>query len=254
MRLRHSFEVNGKYFSEVCKNTYGKPCPVCKEVSSEWKAAFDEGGKEYAKKTVAIKFKKEVYITNILVLEDPAHPENEGKVFLYYVNNTISKLIDEMRTPDDDDPYKKLVNVQDYYDGAVLKIEIYKKSGYHKYDKCKFLTPSELYDGDEEKIQEVHSHIFDLNDFVSEEKNFKSDEELMVKYRKICGIPEPKIDKDSERVSEEMETVNDQIEEMMKGDSERSPFDEDSKDDVPDVESSFDDEEGLDDFISNMGI
>jgi hypothetical protein len=74
----HGFQgPGGKWYIENSLTTLGKADPVSEYNTELWNSG-SEANKEIARKQK----RKLSYITNILVIKDPAHPENEGKVFL----------------------------------------------------------------------------------------------------------------------------------------------------------------------------
>jgi len=239
--LKHNFKGESGYFNEYCLNMFGKKCPICAETWTEYKKREEEGGKEFAK-PVTVQIKKQTYITNILVLEDSVHPENVGKVFLYRIPKTTKEMIDILRIPDKDDPAKKIVYVQDYYGGATFKIETYKQGEFVQYDKCRFLTPNALYDGDEEKIQDVHKRIYTLDEFVSPSLE-KSESDLMTKFRKVKGMV---VQSSSE---EEVESTKHSIDNYVKEETKKKT------DEVVVTEKDIEDsivesEDEIDDFVN----
>lgn len=78
---KHAFEgPGGQWLIENCPTTDAigrKNCPICASNSQLWAT----GDKE--KQNIARDRKRKLsYYSNIYVIEDPANPENEGKVFL----------------------------------------------------------------------------------------------------------------------------------------------------------------------------
>jgi len=51
-------------------------------------------------------YQKNYWISNILILEDSQHPENEGKVFLWKYGKTVHDIIDDAKDPKDPDDEK----------------------------------------------------------------------------------------------------------------------------------------------------
>jgi hypothetical protein len=91
---------SGAWYSEKSLTTLGKKDPVGEFNSELWNTG-DEGNRNQARDQ---KRKLTIY-SNILVLADPANPENEGKVFLYRYGKKFWNLIDRaMNPPDPNDP------------------------------------------------------------------------------------------------------------------------------------------------------
>lgn len=182
----HNFEMNGKYFVENCLTTIGKACPVC----AANKIAWDSGQEELARR----RKRRITYFSNIIVIRDSEKEENEGKVFLFRYGEKIHNIIMEAVAPSDVD--EKPINVFDYLKGCDFKLNLYteevsnkynnKKDKFTQFDKCKFKNSTELFDGNEEKILKIHEQLYELDDFLSA-SNFKTYEELDIKFQKISG-------------------------------------------------------------------
>lgn len=112
------------------------------------------------------------YIANILVLNDPAHPENNGKVFLYrFGKKLLNKITDKLKREFDGD---QPVNVFDWMEGCNLRLRMTRVSGFPNYDNSEFQAPSALTD---EQIQFCAEHMYDLFEFI-DPSTFKSYDEL----------------------------------------------------------------------------
>src|SRR6056300_811887 len=83
----------------------------------------------------------------------------------------------------DEDP----VNPYDFWEGADFKLKIRNVEGYRNYDKSEFDAPSELFDGDDDKLETVYEGLYSLQDLVSADK-FKSYDELKQKLDKVLGL------------------------------------------------------------------
>jgi hypothetical protein len=79
------------------------------------------------------------------------------------------------------------VNPFDFWEGADFKLKIRQVEGYRNYDKSEFDTPSELFDGDDEKLEEVYESLHSLQELVSPDK-FKSYDELKQRLDKVLGL------------------------------------------------------------------
>ena len=96
--FRHFFKSDiGKWFIADCPTTLGKgnPCPVCDENTRHLEGY---GGwtdaPEKEKNVVRNRKRNQQYVSNILVVKDPANPSNEGKVMLFkYGPRIYQKLV-----------------------------------------------------------------------------------------------------------------------------------------------------------------
>lgn len=123
------------------------------------------------------------YISNILVINDPKHPENNGKVFLYkYGKKIFDKIMDKARpTFEDQDP----VNVFDYWEGANFKLRMKMVDRYPNYDASEFEAVSAVSEDDQE-ILEIANQQHKLSEFI-DPANFKSYDELKRKLESVLS-------------------------------------------------------------------
>ena len=125
------------------------------------------------------------YIANILVLNDPKHPENNGKVFLYrFGKKILSKITDKVKTEfPDDEP----INVFDWLAGCNFKLRMSRNKGdYPNYDSSEFQAPSALTD---EQIEFCAEHLYDLGEFI-DPTTFKSYDELKKEVEAFAAVDE----------------------------------------------------------------
>ncbi len=178
----HGFQgPTGKWYIENSLTTLGQQDPVSELNARLWNSGIE------ADKDVARKQKRKLkYIANILVVSDPKHPENEGKVFLFQFGKKIfDKIMDKAKpTFEDEEP----VNVFDLWEGADFKLRMRKVEGYPNYDQSVFNEPSPVAESDEE-ILEVVNKQYRLSEFL-EAKNFKTYDELARKLNDVLnGTP-----------------------------------------------------------------
>lgn len=179
---------DGKWYIENCPTTIGETCPVCEDNSIHWKSKTEKGIQ-----LARARKRKLSYIANILVLRDKAHPENEGKVFLMKFGKQIHDKIVAAMNPQDDDELETPIpafNPFDMWTGAnfLLKI-ITKKTGNDKnlnFEQSKFMAQSELYDGDDEKLEVVYNSEYKLAPFIDSD-NFKPYADLKARFEKVSA-------------------------------------------------------------------
>lgn len=176
----HGFQgPGGKWYIENSLTTLGKADPVSEYNTELWNSG-SEANKEIARKQK----RKLSYITNILVVKDPAHPENEGKVFLYKFGKKIFDKIKDIAEPQFED--EKPVNPFDFWEGANFKLKIRNVEGYRNYDKSEFDSISAISEDDDE-IEKIWNKQHSLVQFL-EEKHFKSYDELKKKFEMVMGL------------------------------------------------------------------
>lgn len=173
----HGFQgPTGKWYIENSLTTINENDPVGELNSRLWNT-----GNEADKETARKQKRKLSYTANILVVSDPKHPENEGKVFLFKFGKKIfDKIMDKARpTFEDETP----VNVFDLWEGADFKLRMRKVDGYPNYDQSAFQEPSAITDNEDKLLSIVNSQ-YKLSEFL-DRKNFKTYEELS---RKLASV------------------------------------------------------------------
>ena len=179
----HSFKSNpNKWFIENCPTTLEGKCPVCEANSVLWNSGIEKN-----KEVVRLRKRRLTYIANILVIQDSAEPENEGKVFLFRFGKKIFERINESMFPQFAD--ESAVNPFDFWEGSNFKLKIRKVDGYTNYDKSEFVSPAPLFDNDE-AIEEIWKKEYPLKEF-TDPKLFKSHDELKAKLDKFLSVVDP---------------------------------------------------------------
>lgn len=177
----HSFKnpKTGKWYIEDCLTTIDKPDPVAEMNSLLW----NEGGEE-GKKQARLQKRKLQYISNILVVHDPANPENDGKVFKFSYGARIFQKIEGALNPEFED--EQAFNPFDYWEGANFKLKARQLDGQRSYDKSGFEEPSALFDGDDEALEKLHNELPSLAAEVAPEK-FKDYDKLKARLDLVLG-------------------------------------------------------------------
>jgi hypothetical protein len=180
----HSFQgPGGQWYIENCLSTIGQKDPVNEFNTRLWNTGI-EADKDQARKQK----RRTHYVANILVVNDPAHPENNGQVFLYKFGKKIFDKITELMNPEEDpiDPQDP-VNPFDFWEGADFKLKIRQYEGYPNYDRSEFAEPTALFDGDESKLETLWGKQHKLQELVSPAE-FKSYDELQRKLDRVLGL------------------------------------------------------------------
>ena len=176
----HGFQgPSGRWYIENSLTTLGKSDPVSDANNELWNSS-SEANKELARK----RKRRLNYISNILVVKDPANPENEGKTFLFKYGKKIFDKINDVMFPAFAD--EQAINPFDFWKGANFKLKIRKVEGFTNYDKSEDEGITELFEGDDDKIEAVWKAEHALQQFV-DPSNFKPYEELKKKFDEIIG-------------------------------------------------------------------
>ena len=175
----HAFQgPTGQWYIENSLTTISHKDPVSEHNTRLWNTGL-ESDKELARKQK----RKLQYFSNIYVVSDAKHPENEGKVFLYRYGKKIFDKVMEAMQPEFED--EKAINPFDFWQGANFKLKIRKVDGYWNYDKSEFDAPSPLLD-DDDAIEEVWKLQYALAEHTAA-TNFKSYDELKTRLDAVLS-------------------------------------------------------------------
>ena len=172
----HAFQGPGGWYIENSLTTLGHKDPVSEENTRLWNT-----GVESDKGIARNRKRKLSYYSNVLIVSDPAHPENEGQVKLFKFGKKIFDKITEAMQPEFDD--ETPINPFDFWKGANFKLKIRKVDGYWNYDKSEFEGVSAIADNDD-SIKAIWEKQYPLKPFLDAD-NFKSYEELKEKLNRV---------------------------------------------------------------------
>ena len=172
----HAFQGPGGWYIENSLTTLGHKDPVSEENTRLWNT-----GVESDKGIARNRKRKLSYYSNVLIVSDPAHPENEGQVKLFKFGKKIFDKITEAMQPEFDD--ETPINPFDFWKGANFKLKIRKVDGFWNYDKSEFEGVSAIADNDD-SIKAIWEKQYPLKPFLDAD-NFKSYEELKEKLNRV---------------------------------------------------------------------
>jgi len=186
----HAFQGSGGWLIDNCLTTINQSCPVCEANRELWNT-----GSKANQEIVRQRKRKLSYYSNIYVVQDKAHPENEGKVFLFKYGKKIFDKISAAMQPEFDD--ETPIDPFDFWQGANFKVKITKKDGYWNYDKSEFDSPGPLLN-DDEAMESIWKKCYSLDEFVKPD-TFKSYEQLDNRLKTVLGKKSaPKVDESFE--------------------------------------------------------
>lgn len=197
----HSFQgPSGKWYIENNRGTLGRGV---KDPVSEYNARLYKAGE---KDKAQLTKRNTRFVSNIYVIEDPAAPENEGKVFRFRYGKRIYRKIEEAFDPYHDEDGNEIigthnlnkVNPFDFWRGSDFKLRVKTvRSGsksFPNYDDSSFIknqdgqvVESALFDGDDAQIKKVWESEYSLKELIAEDK-FKSYDELKAKLYEVLEL------------------------------------------------------------------
>jgi len=129
--------------------------------------------------------KRRLYFnSNILVVDDPGKPENNGKVFLFKYGKKIFEKLQNAMTPKF--PNTPKINPFNVDEGANFILNIQKVDGQRNYSESLFAAPGPVADSDE-KIEAILNKTHSLKEFI-DPKNYPSYDELKAKLNRALGL------------------------------------------------------------------
>lgn len=224
----------GKWYIQDSPTAIGLPDPVA-EYNAAAYASKDESRIEEAKK----RKRRNQFIANVLIVKDPANPENEGQVKLFKFGKKILDMIMSKAKPefDDSDP----IFAWDIDEGCNLRLRIKQVAGYPNYDSSEFAAQTPLAE-DDDAIQSILDKAHRLGEFTAPE-HFKSYDELKKLFeRAMFGDAAPRSAEAKAKASANMD------DEEFDLDAEVKKAAQPARKIEKKVETKVDDDDDLDDF------
>jgi len=157
----------GQFGSITSPSTWGERCPV----SELYFSILRDGTEDEKKRAKDLIRRKENWLVNVYVVNDPTTPENNGTVKVLRFGRQLNKIIESAISGDDAAELgSKIFDLSP--NGCSLRIKaelVSDKPGAPKftsYTASKFLTPGPIEGLSDEKIPEILEGIYDLNTFV----------------------------------------------------------------------------------------
>tara|TARA_R110002096_G_scaffold69149_7_gene166430 strand:- start:34943 stop:35872 length:930 start_codon:yes stop_codon:yes gene_type:complete len=177
----HGFKgPTGKWYIEKSLTTIGQTDPVGELNSRLWNSGIEDD-----KETARRQKRRLHYVSNIMVISDPANPANNGKVFMYVYGKKIFDKVMDLMQPEF--PGETPVNPFDFWNGADFQLKIRNVAGYRNYDKSDFKAPGPLLEADEVKLETVYNAMHDTFEYADPTK-YKSYDELKQKLEMVLGM------------------------------------------------------------------
>lgn len=192
-----------EFFVAAAPENVGKPSFPNEVRSKIWKKFQTTNDVKY-KQLFKERSPTTKYITNILVLKDPANPENEGKVFLFEMGEYLKRLyykemgIEEesakeeksklgIEDEEDEVVVKEPYDHTDLFDGANFILKAYSETGQalnRSYDKSRF-TKRKAAAEDEAELEQIYNAQYSLKEFTDPNSDRYSETYEAMKNRYI---------------------------------------------------------------------
>ena len=195
----HAFKgPTGQWYIEKSLTSLGQNDPLSELNMKMWNT-----GDESQKKIVSSRKRTLRYVANVLVISDQQNPQNEGQVKLYRFGAKIFDKIKAAMQPQF--PDEKPINPFDMWEGAdfVIKIssEMVMGKPLPKYDASYFKGSSEVFGGDEGKLEALYDKQHALGEWV-DPANYKTYDQLNTRLKMVLGESAPRTTRETVSLDE----------------------------------------------------
>lgn len=148
----------GQYVTAVSPITWGDRCPI-----SEYRMkVYRNGSPEEKAKSDAI-YRRENWLVNAYVINDPDDPENNDTVKILRFGKQLHKIVMEAITGEDSDQLgERVFDLSE--NGCTFRVRCEKQGDYPTYVSSKFLMPSEIPGMTETRSKEIYDNCFKLDE------------------------------------------------------------------------------------------
>jgi len=147
--------ATGQYVNHISPNTWGERDPI-----AETRYRLSKTGSEEEKSKASSILRRENWMVNVLVINDPVNPDNNGTIKLLRFGRQLHKIIMEAMQGEEAEDFGP--RIFDVANGCDFRIKVEKQGDYPTYVSSKFGMPKTLttdYDGGADAI---HNDAFDL--------------------------------------------------------------------------------------------
>ena len=149
--------ATGQFVNAISPSTWGERDPI-----DETKFRLQKGGTEEEKENSRLLTRRENWLVNVYVVNDPTNPENNGKIKMLRYGKQLHKIVSEAIEGEDADEFgARVFDLSP--DGCNLKIKAEEQGGYPTYVSSRFVSPSKITGlTDDDTMNEIYTGIHDL--------------------------------------------------------------------------------------------
>jgi hypothetical protein len=152
--------ATGQLVSCTSPSTWGLRDPI----SEEFFRIRRNGTEEEKEKSRALN-RKENWLVNVYVVNDPVNPENNGTIKVLRYGRQLNKIImDAIEGEESVDFGPRIFDLSP--NGCSLRIKVEKQGDYPTYVSSKFALPKEIDGLSQDSYEEIYSGILDLESYV----------------------------------------------------------------------------------------
>lgn len=173
----------GQYITNVSPTTFGERDPI-----AEYKFRISKHGTPEEKGKAEKIMRRESWLVNAYVIDDPTNPANNGTIKLVRYGRQLSKIIMDAINGDDADQFgAKIFDLSK--NGCNLRIKVDVQGDFPTYVSSKFLMPSEIPNVSDSDAADLYNNIIDLES-VFRVKSYEDLEEVLNEhFHGVVGGP-----------------------------------------------------------------
>mgnify|MGYP003650828931 CR=1 FL=1 len=192
----------GRYTSTISPQTWGD-----KDIISETRYRLLQHGTDEEKEKAETLIRRESWLANVYVVNDPVNPDNNGKTKLLRFGKQLYKIVmDAIEGEDSDEFGAKIFDLTK--NGCNLKIKVERQGDFPTYVSSRFAAPSKVTGLADSDVDSVYESITDLETVFPA----RSDEEMkaMLAEHFFCKSDDDTgFESTTEEVSNESSTTSD---------------------------------------------
>jgi len=153
--------TTGKLITAVSPTTWNQRDPIAEE-----RYRILRNGTEEEKKKASAIIRRENWLVNVYVVNDPVNSDNNNKIKILRFGRQLHKIImDAIEGEEASELGPRIFDLSPK--GCSLKIKVEKQGDYPTYVSSKFTTPKEIENLDADSIKKLYSSIFDLESYIT---------------------------------------------------------------------------------------
>ncbi len=219
--------ANGQLVSVVSPATWDMRDPIAEE-----RYRIMRTGSEEDKKKATALTRRENWMVNIYVVNDPVNPDNNGQIKVLRFGRQLHKIIMDAISGEESEEFgPRIFDLSPK--GCSFRIKVEKQGDYPTYVSSKFISAREIEGLDEEDYKKIYNNIHDLESYVTAKSYEEIKELLDVHYHCRADEPEnespvtvttaptpvasPAVEQTPKEEKPITEMVDDSIESLLKG-------------------------------------
>jgi hypothetical protein len=180
--------VNGKkkILSWKCRKTLGEDeaCPSDDRGSELW----IDGATQQENEKARMYYRKDQHAANVLIVDDPNNPENNGKIFIFKFGKTIDKMIQKKITPKVNKKGKITKEGVDIFcpvEGLNFTLDPTVQGDNCTYKDSEFEDDATVIASNDKDFNRILKACYNLDEIFLDEASFLSAEEVQKRFDKF---------------------------------------------------------------------